>query len=269
MRDVFNPLALLAVLLMLAMRVTSTEAEMVSTLDMLMLTLCTVGMVISAVLGVARMLVHRRALMPIVWALVYLIVGCCIWSISFAQPEAGDDTAAYSKLYDAYLAGENPWAENEEGDTLPELAAAMGKRQVLSELLQEQTPPMPPELKAASACAAAAAGKVACLELLLDAGVSVDARYAGNTLLNAAAQNGMTDTMQLLLRRGADVNAADDDGMTPLMNAAMVDRSAPTRLLLEYGAERGLRDASGRDAASYARSEEVVDLLTAPVSAQQ
>ncbi len=268
MRDVFNPMILLLVLLLLATRVTSGDGEMTAMLDMLMLTVCTVCMVVCLVLGVARMLVHRRALMPIVWALVYLIVGCSVWSISFQQPEEGEDTVALRQLQAAYAAGGNPWAQNEEGDTLPELAAAMGKGTLLADLLQVQEPAMPQELKEAAAHAAAAAGKVATLALMLDAGVAVDARYEGATLLNAAAQNGMTDAMQMLLARGADANAADAEGMTPLMNAAMVDRPAPVRLLLEYGANAALRDASGRDAASYARSEAVADLLAAPAEGQ-
>lgn len=264
MRDVFNPVVLLVILLMLAARVTNADADMASTLDLFMLTLCAVCCVLSGVLGVARLIVRRKALMPMVWAIVYLTVGCCVWSISFQKPDIGETRTAFYELNTRYHAGGNPWDVNEEGDSLPELAAALGEKRVLEELLIQHGDSMPAELKIAAAHAAAAAGKVATLKLLLDAGVAVNSCHESTTLLNAAAQNGMTDVMQLLLARGADANLADDEGTTPLMNAAMTGRPTPIRLLLKYGADASLRDHQGRDAASYARSGQVEDLLRTP-----
>lgn len=263
MRDVFNPLMLLIIVLALAMRVTAADAEMARTLDLLMLTLCVVCCILSAVLGVARMLVRRHALMPIIWAVVYLIVGCCAWTISFQKPQEGEERAAYAALVSQYRESGDPCARNEQGDFVAELAAALGEKTLLEEILRTHGDTIPPELKAEAAHAAASAGKTGTLTLLLDAGVDVNARHESETLLLAAAQNGMTDTMLLLLKRGADANLADDEGMTPLMGAAMTERPTPVRLLLKYGADATRKDNAGRNAASYARSDKVASLLEA------
>lgn len=266
MRDVFNPLMLLVIVLALAMRVTGADEEMARSLDLLMLTLCAVCCIMSGVLGVARMLVRRRAVMPIIWAGVYLIVGCCVWTISFQRPQEGEDRAAYLALVAQYRESGNPCARNEEGDHVTALAAALGEKRLLEEILQTHGSMLPMEVKVEAAHAAASAGKVGTLTQLLDAGVEVNARHESEPLLLAAAQNGMTDAMQLLLKRGADANVADDEGMTPLMGAAMIDRPTPVRLLLKHGADISRKDNAGRDAASYARSEDVASLLETPAS---
>lgn len=262
MKDVFNLLVLLVILLVMAMRVTNADADMAKTLDLMMLTLCAVCGILSAVLGVARMIVRRRALMPIVWSVVYLIVGCCVWTISFKPVEQGEAEVSFLELVTQYRAGGSPWLQNEQGDSLPALAAALGEKRVLKEILQAHGSDMPLAMKIEAAHAAASAGKVSTLEMMLETGVPVDACHDSTSLLNAAAQNGMTDVMLVLLRRNANVNLADDEGTTPLMNAAMTDRPTPVRLLLKYGADVSLRDKSGRDAASYARSEDIVNLLS-------
>jgi len=89
---------------------------------------------------------------------------------------------------------------------------------------------------------------------LLDLGVPVDARYTGDgyfdlakdtTALHVAAWQSRADLVQLLIERGADVNAMDDKGRTPLVLAhkARVDSywreratPEPERLLRAAGA---------------------------------
>jgi ankyrin repeat protein len=65
------------------------------------------------------------------------------------------------------------------------------------------------------------------LDLLLQHGGNINARYEGSnhdmlgeTALHAAARGGYIDSMRLLVSRGADLNALDAHGRTPLMELA-------------------------------------------------
>jgi pectate lyase len=74
-------------------------------------------------------------------------------------------------------------------------------------------------------------------EVLLAKGANVDARdsYVSSPL-HYAAQNGHTDTVGLLISKGADVNAKNGAGEPPLQGAARFDRKDTIQLLLEKGA---------------------------------
>lgn len=57
-----------------------------------------------------------------------------------------------------------------------------------------------------------------------------------------AVHGGRDDEVGRLLAAGVDVNVADADGLTPLMASAMNGSFAITRLLLDAGADPGMRN---------------------------
>lgn len=63
------------------------------------------------------------------------------------------------------------------------------------------------------------------------------------------------DTIILLVKHGANINAADKDGMTPLMVAAQHKRLMALKTLLNLGANITKKDKKGRTALDWAKSD--------------
>jgi ankyrin repeat protein len=94
------------------------------------------------------------------------------------------------------------------------------------------------------------------LTALLNAGLSVDFTDGdGVTLLGLAVINGRTNIAKLLISRGANVNAVDKNGMTPLLYAASIDfgDSAMVDLLIKAGADTKARSKEKLTALDLAR----------------
>ncbi len=110
------------------------------------------------------------------------------------------------------------------------------------------------------------------LEALLDAGASVDARNSeGQTalllLLGAHAEAGapadqrsLLALMPLLLKRHADINAADNRGVTALHACAMHGLLLPARALVAAGADTQMRDMRERTAREVAHLLGFIDV---------
>jgi hypothetical protein len=83
--------------------------------------------------------------------------------------------------------------------------------------------------------------RVECVRLLADAGANVNARDSdGNTPLH---ETFLTDVEKELLERGADVNARNKDGETPIFTN--VDNEA-IPLFMEHGADVSIRNNNGQ-----------------------
>ena len=93
-------------------------------------------------------------------------------------------------------------------------------------------------------------------QLLLEHGASVHVQNKkGQTALHIASQSHLSRIMELLLKSGADVDAKDDDNMTPLQLALIESRASPdddvsrstaAQVLLEHGASAHLRNKDGQ-----------------------
>ena len=109
-------------------------------------------------------------------------------------------------------------------------------------------------------------GRAEEVQQLLAAGADIEVRGGldASTPLHAAASWGRERVMRLLISKGADFSAADNETFTPLHAAAMEGHEAVVRLLLGKGAEVSRKKKDGWTALHLAASnglEGVVRLL--------
>jgi ankyrin repeat protein len=78
-----------------------------------------------------------------------------------------------------------------------------------------------------------------------------------------AAYHGHAETVQLILRHGAEADTANDRGQTPLAGAAFKGYSDVARILLDAGADPDAGTPSARAAAQMFARTEILDLLGA------
>jgi ankyrin repeat protein len=92
---------------------------------------------------------------------------------------------------------------------------------------------------------------------LVEKGANVNARegYLGHTALIHASTNknkGFSEVVRFLIEKGADVNAFDKNGYTPLISAAMYGLLDSVQTLIEKGADVNARNNDGVRALTYA-----------------
>ena len=111
--------------------------------------------------------------------------------------------------------------------------------------------------------AAAMSENIEILRLVVRASLVKLTGEHGAAILGQAARGRKTDLMQFLLDSGADVNSRGlGQGWTPLLSAVNSGSSENARLLLGKGADANARDNNGRAALWYAAISENTDLVT-------
>ena len=96
---------------------------------------------------------------------------------------------------------------------------------------------------------------------LINNGADIDEPIKnGEYPIHFATRWGMS-LMHFVLNYDADVNVADSAGWTPLHNAAAYKNPDMVKLLLDYGANRRLRDLKGRTPKDLTTDKECINLL--------
>ena len=114
-----------------------------------------------------------------------------------------------------------------------------------------------------STWSAAKANDVRELASLLDSGADIDARDPrGYSPLMLAAYAGNSEAFGYLLERGADPNSADAAGNSVLMGAAFKGHLAMVQRLLAAGADPNSRNHAGLDARDFAKNFGRAEVLT-------
>ncbi len=109
---------------------------------------------------------------------------------------------------------------------------------------------------------AASAGDAERVRELLKKGADPNAKNEyGNTPLHEAAFRGHVDVARLLLEHGADPNIQSKNGLTPLHEAASHGHFDVVELLLEHGADPNIKDKYGNTPLHKAASEGHVNVV--------
>ncbi|KAF2793621.1 ankyrin [Melanomma pulvis-pyrius CBS 109.77] len=99
------------------------------------------------------------------------------------------------------------------------------------------------------------------LEQLLENGSRADGQVETG-MLRTAAQNRDAESINLLLRHGADANGVDKEGFTPLLAATQVSFFEGVKLLLKHGADPNLSSGPDLDSPlALAACENRIDLV--------
>ena len=108
---------------------------------------------------------------------------------------------------------------------------------------------------------AALSGQRAVVELLIARGADVNAQSPEGTALHAATFGGHADVVRVLITKGAKVNDDGSAGIPPLVLAARTGQAASAEALLEAGATVDARDSGGNTPLLLAASRGNADLV--------
>jgi len=133
-------------------------------------------------------------------------------------------------------------ARDNSGQTALMIASSNGDKEIVQLLLA----------KGADVNLRTTAQIVTAMKLGAGFGGTAEIYSIGTSALNFAATHGHTEIVQLLIAKGADVNAKDEDGFTALMNASAYRHKEVVQLLLANKADVNAKTRQGFTALSIA-----------------
>lgn len=103
--------------------------------------------------------------------------------------------------------------------------------------------------------------KIAAIFIAHGANINAPHPMTGDTPLHMAVKNGYRKSIQLLIAKGANVNARNKAGQTPLFYAIGENIQDIAELLLEHGADVNIKNTSGKTPLSIAQENNNSDLI--------
>src|ERR1035441_9784815 len=178
-------------------------------------------------------------------------VAACLSAAGYSQSNADEMIQAIrnndlASLKTRLAQGVDVNSRDRRGSTLLMHAAALGSPEAVKLLLDNGADPNAKNDLEATALILGA-GNAEKARLLVEKGADVNAhsKLGRTPLMIAASCDGCAGTVKLLLDQGADPKAADKQGKTALHEAAEADNSESVRLLLAKGAGADSADSGG------------------------
>jgi uncharacterized protein len=195
----------------------------------------------------------------------FLLMTLASWALVQSQPDpnaaffealSAGDSAKVRKLLES---GADP---NARSKSYPALVLAIWARKpetpgIITALLKAGADPsaVGSDTKAAPQLAAEQP-QTELLDAFLANGVVADWKNNNQeSLLGIASAHGHVHVVSRLLERGANINAQDDEGFTPLMNACQNRHVEVVRILLQKKADKLLKNRYGETALSLVRGK--------------